>query len=152
MASEQPPDARTRGALFDDRWRPRSLQSRQLLAASLGLVAFLALAGYALDRAFLETAQSNLRTRLESYALEYASGIEFLRDGTLYVPDTPPEPRFERPGSGLYAEVVLPNGHWDSPSAQGPELPLGGMLAPAVDKFEGPLPITRSNGESGEIY
>lgn len=140
-------------ALFDKaRWRARSLQSRQLLAASLGLVAFLALAGYALDRAFLETAQSNLRTRLESYALEYASGIEFLRDGTLYVPDTPPEPRFERPGSGLYAEVVLPNGHWDSPSAQGPELPLGGMLAPAVDKFEGPLPITRSNGESGEIY
>jgi two-component system sensor histidine kinase PhoQ len=134
------------------RWRARSLQSRQLLAASLGLIGFLALAGYALDRAFLETAQSNLRTRLESYALEYASGIEFLRDGTLYVPDTPPEPRFERPGSGLYAEVVLPNGHWDSPSAQGPELPLGGMLAPAVDKFEGPLPITRSDGRAGEVY
>jgi len=134
------------------RWRARSLQSRQLLAASLGLVAFLALAGYALDRAFLETAQSNLRTRLESFALEYASGIEFLRDGTLYVPDTPPEPRFDRPGSGLYAEVVLPSGHWDSPSAQGPELPLGGMLAPAVDKFEGPLPITRSDGKPGEVY
>ena len=34
------------------RWRPRSLQARQLLAASVGLVAFLALAGYALDAAF----------------------------------------------------------------------------------------------------
>ena len=145
MASE-------RRALFDDRWRARSLQSRQLLAASLGLVAFLALAGYALDRAFLETAQSNLRTRLESYALAYARGIEFLRDGTLYVPDIPPEPRFERPGSGLYAEVVLPNGHWDSPSAQGPDLPMGDMLAPAADRFEGPLPITRSDGKPGEIY
>jgi two-component system sensor histidine kinase PhoQ len=133
-------------------WRPRSLQSRQLLAASLGLVAFLALAGYALDRAFLETARSNLRTRLESYALAYARGIEFLRDGTLYVPDIPPEARFERPGSGLYAEVVLPNGHWDSPSAQGPDLPMGPMLAPAADRFEGPLPITRSDGKPGEIY
>ena len=139
-------------ALFDDRWRARSLQSRQLLAASLGLVGFLALAGYALDRAFLETAQSNLRTRLESYALAYARGIEFLRDGTLYVPDIPPEPRFERPGSGLYAEVVLPNGHWDSPSAQGPDLPAGAMLAPAQDRFDGPLPITRSDGKPGEIY
>jgi len=149
MASERRPRA---GRLIDGRWRARSLQSRQLLAASLGLVAFLALAGYALDRAFLETAESNLRTRLESYALEYTRRIEFLRDGSLYVPDTPPEPRFERPGSGLYAEVILPNGHWDSPSAQGPELPMGAMLAPAAQRFEGPLRITRSNGEAGEIY
>ena len=36
-----------------------------MLAASIGLIAFLALAGYALDRAFLETAENNLRTRLE---------------------------------------------------------------------------------------
>src|SRR5688500_15443278 len=132
--------------------QPRSLQSRQLLAASLGLVGFLALAGYALDRAFLETAESNLRARLESYALAYARGIEFLRDGTLYVPDIPPEPRFERPGSGLYAEVVLPNGHWDSASAQGPDLPMGGMLRPAESRFDGPLPIVRSDGKPGEIY
>jgi two-component system sensor histidine kinase PhoQ len=46
------------------RWRPRSLQSRQLWAASIGLIAFLALAGYALDRAFLQTAESNLHERL----------------------------------------------------------------------------------------
>src|SRR5688572_33019418 len=117
MASE-------RRAPFHDRWRARSLQSRQLLAASLGLVGFLALAGYALDRAFLETAQSNLRTRLESYALAYARRIEFLRDGTLYVPDIPPAPRFERPGRGLYAEAGLPNGHRESPPAQGAEVPV----------------------------
>lgn len=68
------------------------------------------------------------------------------------MPDTPPDPRFERPGSGLYAEVILPNGHWDSPSAQGPELPMGAMLAPAAQRFEGPLPIERSDGKPGEIY
>jgi two-component system sensor histidine kinase PhoQ len=138
-----------RGSL---RWRARSLQSRQLLAASMGLVAFLALAGYALDRAFLETAESNLHTRLESYALAYADNIEFLRDGSLYVPDTPPEPRFKRPGSGLYAEVVLPNDHWDSPSAQGPELPAGRMLAPNEERFERQLPITRTDGTPGRIH
>ena len=38
--------------------QPRSLRARQLLAASLGLLAFLALAGVALDRAFLETAKT----------------------------------------------------------------------------------------------
>ena len=36
--------------------RMLSLQARQLLAASLGLLAFLCLTGYALDRAFAETA------------------------------------------------------------------------------------------------
>jgi two-component system sensor histidine kinase PhoQ len=133
-------------------WRPRSLQTRQLLAASLGLVAFLALAGYALDRAFLDTAESNLRARLEGYALAYARGIEFLRDGSLYVPEIPPEPRFERPGSGLYAEVVLPNGHWDSPSTQGPRLPEGTMLPAGGERFDARLPITQINGEAGEIY
>jgi two-component system sensor histidine kinase PhoQ len=133
-------------------WRTRSLQARQLLAASMGLVAFLALAGYALDRAFLETAENNLHTRLESYALAYANGIEFLRDGSLYVPDTPPEPRFERPGSGLYAEVVLPNGHWDSASAQGPDLPPGTMLAPNQERFERQLPITQTDGSPGRVY
>ncbi|HSR64156.1 MAG TPA: sensor histidine kinase [Xanthomonadaceae bacterium] len=142
--------AADRDPLF--RWRPRSLQSRQLWAASIGLVAFLALAGYALDRAFLQTAESNLHERLRSDALAYADGIEFLRDGSLYVPDTPPDPRLKRPGSGLYAEVVLPNGHWNSSSAQGPLLPEGTMLRPTQERFEGPLPITRSNGEPGEIY
>jgi two-component system sensor histidine kinase PhoQ len=132
-------------------WRTRSLQARQLLAASLGLVAFLALAGYALDRAFLETAESSLRQRLKSYALAYARGIEFLRDGTLYVPEIPPEPRFERPGSGLYAEVALPNGHWDSPSAQGPDLPATAMLAATEERFES-RPITQINGEPGQVY
>ena len=140
----------TRDPLF--RWRPRSLQSRQLMAASFGLVAFLALAGYALDRAFLQTAESNLRGRLRSDALAYADGIEFLRDGSLYVPDTPPDPRLKRPGSGLYAEVVLPNGQWTSASAQGPELPEGAMLRPTQERFEGPLAITRSDGHPGEIY
>src|SRR5688500_20160610 len=88
-------------------WRPRSLQARQLLAASLGLLAFLALAGYALDRAFVDVAGEVQRDRLKSYASAYAGDIDFLRNGEIYVPETPPDERFERPGSGLYAELQL---------------------------------------------
>lgn len=132
--------------------RPRSLQARQLLAASLGLVAFLALAGYALDRAFLETAEDNLRMRLRSYAMAYAEKGEFARNGEFIPPYEPVDPRFDRPGSGLYAEVVLPNGHWDSNSARGPSLPRGGMLAPRQESFERQLPITKINGEPAEVY
>lgn len=133
-------------------WRPRSLQARQVLAASLGLIAFLALAGYALDRAFADTARDNLRQRLQSYALSYAGGMEVLRDGTLYVPEVSPDPRFNRPGSGLYAEVVLPRRQWQSPSAQGPRLPNGPMLDARRQRFEGPLRSTEIDGSAGEVY
>ena len=105
------------------RWRPRSLKARQLTAASISLVAFLMLAGFALDRAFAETAEANLRQRLTSYAMAYADNIDFGRDGSLYTPDVGPDPRFHRPGSGLYAEVLMPSGHWASLSAEGPLLP-----------------------------
>ncbi|MGY1425825.1 ATP-binding protein [Lysobacter sp. A289] len=133
------------------RTQPRSLQARQLLAASLGLVAFLALAGVALDRAFLETAESNLYQRMRSYALAYADS-DFARDGTFIPPYMPPDPRFERPGSGLYAEVVLPNGRWDSSSSVGPILPDGELLDARRETFEGPLQITEINGQPGQAY
>ena len=132
--------------------QPRSLQTRQLMAASLGLIAFLALAGYALDRAFLQTAESNLRQRLKSYVLAYAGKGDFARNGEFLPPYDAIDPRLEIPGSGLYAEVVLPNGHWDSPSAVGPVLPSGQMLAAGEERFEGPLPITELNGKPGEAY
>lgn len=142
--------ARARGAGFG--WRPRSLQSRQLWAASLGLVAFLALTGYALDRAFIDVASQGLRDRLKGYALAYARSIEFARDGSLIPPELPPDARFDRPGAGLYAEVVLPNGRWVSNSAQGPTLPAGEMLAAGEEQFRESLPIIRTDGSPGEVH
>ncbi|WP_238333514.1 sensor histidine kinase [Luteimonas marina] len=133
-------------------WRPRSLQARQLMAASLGLVAFLALAGFALDRAFLDVAGEGQRDRLRNYVFAYAGDVEFLRNGELYSPDNGPDDRFDRPGSGLYAEIVLPNGTWTSRSASGPQLPEATMLAGGEEKFEGPLPMTRSDGTPGQVY
>jgi len=134
-------------------WRTRSLKARQLTAASLGLIAFLMLAGYALDRAFAETAENNLRQRLKSYAMAYADNIDFGRDGSLYTPELGPDPRFHRPGSGLYAEVVLPNGHWASLSAEGPLLPeVLGLLAPRQERFDTRLQMTQIDGSPGEVY
>ena len=133
-------------------WRPRSLQSRQLLAASIGLLAFLALAGFALDRAFVDVAGQGLRERLKAHAFTYAGGIEFARDGSLIPPEASPDSRFDRPGSGLYADVELPNGHWYSGSARGPRLPRGEVLAGREERFDGPLPIVKSDGSRGEVY
>ena len=133
-------------------WRPRSLRARQLLAASVGLVAFLFLAGYALDKAFVSTAEQNLRHRLKGYAMSYANKVEFARDGSLIPPELPVDPRFTQPGSGLYAEVVLPNGRWGSDSTLGPRLPEVPMLAPLQEAFDGPVPMTQVDGSEGTIY
>lgn len=135
-------------------WRPRSLQTRQLLAASLGLIAFLALAGYALDRAFLNTAENILRGRLRDYALDFARETEFSRGGDLVPPydDKLPDPRLKRPGSGLYAQIVLPFVLWDSDSARGPQLPPVRMLKAGQERFEGPLEYLKSNGETSQAY
>ncbi|QDH71889.1 ATP-binding protein [Marilutibacter alkalisoli] len=128
------------------------MQARQLLAASLGLLAFLALAGYALDRAFLETAESNLRERLKGYALAYAGKGEFARNGEYIPPYDAVDPRFDMPGSGLYAEVVLQHSRWDSASAVGPELPPGEMLEPGGESFDKRLSVTELDGSIGEVY
>ena len=134
------------------RWRPRSLRARQLWAASLGLVAFVILTGYVLDRAFMDVASQGLRERMQAYAYAYAGGVDFARDGTLIPPDVPPDSRFEQPGSGLYAMVRLDNGRWQSASAQGPQLPDGPMLAGLEEEFSGPLPMVRTDGAAGEVY
>src|SRR3546814_20450760 len=135
-------------------WRPRSLQARQLMAASLGLVAFLALAGYALDRAFVDVAGQVQRDRLKAYAYNYVGAIDFFRNGDIYVPEVPPDPRFDQPGSGLYAVIVLPEGQqsWRSMSTRGPQLPEEEMLAPNQEEFRGPLPIVKTSGEPGEVF
>ncbi len=121
------------------RWRALSLQARQLLAASIGLVFFLGLTGYALDRAFAETSLSNLRERLQNYTYAYLDGIEWTRSGDLIAPERQPDPRFDRPGSGLYAGITAENLRWESASALERELPFNDLLAQGEIRFEGPL-------------
>ena len=75
--------------------QPRSLQSRQLWAASLGLVAFLALAGYALDRAFLAD-------MIPHHMMVVAMSQHLLRSGGLH-PDVARVPRAGEIGPGARA-------------------------------------------------
>ncbi len=137
--------------LFDG-FRPRSLRVRQLLAASVGLLAFLALAGYALDRAFVATAEDNLHQRLKAYALKYTDEIEFGRGGDLIPPYNTPDPRFDLPDSGLYAQIILPANSWGSNSTLGPVMPAAPMMGPLEDAFDGPVSYQHANGSDGAVY
>jgi len=134
-------------------WRKLSLNSRQLLAASLGLVAFLGLTGYALDRAFQETALNNLRQRLDNYSRAYLRNSDFDSEGRFKSPDaSPPDPRFDRPGSGLYAVAVGNDFRWESASTLGRSIPAPTAIAPGEAMIEGPQAYKQPDGTELKLY
>lgn len=110
--------------------RPISLQTRLLWAASLALAAFLGVTGYSLEQAFRRSALQAMRDRLESYVFSYLSGTDVGKNGELILPEFPPDPRFNRPQSGLYAGIVGEKSEWRSASALGRELPFDQKLEP----------------------
>ena len=130
--------------------RVPSLEARQLLAASLGLIAFLGLTGFALDRAFKETATSSLRERLKSYATAYYANSEISRTIEFQPPYYPPDQRFSQPGSGLYAAAEGPKIEWASGSTLGRQLPLDSMIAAGEARLDGPLVLIDKSGDRNE--
>lgn len=115
-----------------------SLHSRLLLAVTVVLVGFLGLTGLALDRAFRDSAEVSVQDRLQAQLYGLLAAADLGMDGRLVLPETLPEARFSRPGSGLYAHVRDKGGKtlWRSPSQLGGELPDGRDLAPGSTQFE----------------
>ena len=135
--------------------RALSLHARQLLAASLGLVAFLGLTGVALDQAFQKTATSNLAERLQNDAYAYLGEFEFTRNSELIEParNQAPDSRFLQPGSGLYAVARGNTFRWQSPSALGRSLPEPELLKQGERRFDGdPLSFVDDDGVTHKVF
>lgn len=115
----------------------QSLNARLTLATSLVLTAFLGLTGYALDRAFRASAETAVRERLQAHIYGLLASADLKRSGKLVMPESLPEERFQRPGSGLYADVVRADGVivWQSPSQLGQFLPRPPQLQPGEWAF-----------------
>ena len=115
----------------------QSLNARLTLATSLVLTAFLGLTGYALDRAFRASAESAVRERLQAHIYGLLASADLQRSGQLVMPESLPEERYQRPGSGLYAEVVGADGviAWQSPSQLGQLLARPPQLQPGEWSF-----------------
>ncbi|MBV8468191.1 MAG: histidine kinase [Burkholderiales bacterium] len=111
--------------------RPISIRTRLVVGAGLVLAAFLAVAGFSLERAFtnsiLETHYQQLKG--DVYLLMAATEVD--EEGALVMPATFVEPRLSLPGSGLYALVENPNQKevWQSASTIGPSLPFSHGLS-----------------------
>jgi two-component system sensor histidine kinase PhoQ len=135
--------------------RALSLHARQLLAASLGLIAFLGLTGVALDQAFRDTAIDNLHERLQNHAYAYLGDFEFTRNNELIEPPRgqAPDSRFLQPGSGLYAVARGRSFRWNSPSVLGRNLPEPALLKPGEQRFSNvPLKFIDDKGVTHNVF
>ncbi|MCU7846743.1 MAG: histidine kinase [Candidatus Thiodiazotropha sp. (ex Lucinoma kastoroae)] len=118
--------------------RTLSIHQRLLLAASLVLSAFLGLTGLALDKAFLSASEDALQARLFSSVYALLAAAEESEVGALRMPDVLTDPRFNRPDSGLYAQVsgLKSQYLWHSASSLGRRLGFSQMMSPGESKIE----------------
>nr|WP_255683007.1 ATP-binding protein [Dyella sp. 2HG41-7] len=128
--------------------RPFSLAARAALTTGLVLAAFLGAIGWTLSRTYAAGELNKLQDRLHDYTITYIAGTDPRRDGTPILPDSPPDPMFAIPGSGLYAVVLGENGfHWESSSALQRDFSFLHPLQPGQQQFIGPV-----DTELGRLY
>ena len=98
-----------------------SIRARLLLGAALVLLAFMAGAGYAVQRAHADSVRSSYFSRLQGTVYLLLAGAELDAAGALVMPAGFAEPRLSLPASGLYAAVYNINRseEWRSASTLG---------------------------------
>lgn len=112
---------------------PDSLGVRLTLGLAVVLVAFLGLAGLALERAFRESVEQAVQENLEVQIYLLLGAAEFNAAGDLRMPDVLSEPRLGIPDSGLYAAIQDASGErlWQSESSIGLDIAYPGRAAAA---------------------
>lgn len=114
-----------------------SLNARIIVAASIVLAIFLALTGFALDRAFRDSALTARQERLQGQLYLLIAAAEVDENGRLSMPQQLTEPRLGQPGSGLYAAIANERGQdiWRSHSSLSVALPAPSILAAGQSRF-----------------
>ena len=118
----------------------RSIRVRLILGATLVLIAFVAAAGWAVQRAFTDSVRAAHLAQLQSTVYLLLAGAEVDADSALVMPPSFPEPRLSLPGSGLYASVrnVARDSVWHSPSAVALKPPFLRDVPVGEWRFESP--------------
>jgi two-component system sensor histidine kinase PhoQ len=98
-----------------------SIRARLVLGAALVLLAFLAGAGIAVQRAHEDSVRAAHFARLQGTVYLLLAAAELDADAALVMPPAFAEPRLSLPGSGLYASIFNPvrQQEWQSPSTVG---------------------------------
>ena len=110
---------------------PDSIRARLMLGATLVLVAFVAGAGIAVQRAHADSVRAARFAKLQSTVYLLLAGAELDASGMLVMPAAFPEPRLSLPGSGLYANIVniARREEWQSASSVGISPPFQRSVA-----------------------
>lgn len=109
-----------------------SIRNRLLVGAAVVLLAFMAGAGLAVQRANTESVRAAYFGRLQSTIYLLLAAAELDAGGALVMPPEFAEPRLSLPGSGLYAGIfnVLRMDQWQSASTLGLQPPFRRSLQP----------------------
>jgi two-component system sensor histidine kinase PhoQ len=115
-----------------------SIRTRLVLGAALVLVAFMAAAGLAVQRAHTDSVLTAHYARLQGTIYLLLAGAEIEADGALVMPPGFAEPRLSLPGSGLYASILNINRkqEWRSGSVVGIDPPFERNVAVGEWKYE----------------
>lgn len=107
-----------------------SLRARLILAASVVLAVFIVIAGYALDKAFYQSAQQSLRDNLDTQMTFLLASADVKNANDIDMPPRMLETKFSLPSSGLYAIIVNQQGKvlWKSLSTAGVRIPAPRVL------------------------
>jgi two-component system sensor histidine kinase PhoQ len=97
-----------------------------MVGATVVLIAFVASAGWAVQRAHEQSVRTARFAQLQGTVYLLLAGLELDRRGALVLPPSFPEPRLSFPGSGLYASIanITRRDGWQSPSSVGLEPPF----------------------------
>ncbi len=115
----------------------RSIQSRLILSSSVVLFCFLGLAGFVLDAAYKQGAQSALNDRLQIHLYSILAVAEVSKKNRLVMPSSLSEPRFSQIDSGLYAYIFNDNAQavWRSISSAGETIEPAQHLKPGQKTY-----------------
>ncbi|MDR3371273.1 ATP-binding protein [Rhodoferax sp.] len=117
---------------------PPSIRTRLAWGAFLVLLAFLAIAGWAVQQAYADSIRAQRFARLQTTIYLLMAGAELDGAGALVMPPSLAEPRLSLPGSGLYASIskLDQSQTWRSSSTVGVSLPFQTSQATGQWKFD----------------
>lgn len=115
-----------------------SIRARLIIAASVVLSIFLVVAGYALERAFYQSAEQANRENLRSHLNLLLAGAELTKAGDIDMPARLLDTKFSLPSSGLYG-LIIDTQHkplWKSLSTVGVTIPTAISLPAGESEFQ----------------
>ncbi len=128
---------------------PLSIRTRLAWGAFVVLLAFLAIAGWAVQQAYADSLRAQRFARLQTTVYLLMAGAELDARGGLVMPPSLAEPRLSLPGSGLYASISnQDNGEtWRSSSTVGADPPFQRSQATGQWQFDTVHAPPAQNGE-----